>query len=82
MNGINATFFKKKTYDWRPIAVGCDLPGLRAETTLNREQRDALNDDLRSTAMFASPTAAVGAGAQSVGAIHQDYSDNHGRPPR
>ena len=35
--------------DWRPVAVGCDLPGLIAETTLNREQRDALNDDLRST---------------------------------
>ena len=35
--------------DWRPISVGCDLPGLIAETTLNREQRDALNDDLRST---------------------------------
>jgi len=31
----------------RPIALGCDLPGLIAETTMTREQRDALNDDLR-----------------------------------
>jgi hypothetical protein len=68
--------------DWRPIAVGCDLPGLGAETTLDRAQRDALNDDLRSTGAFASPTPAVGAGAQSVVAIHQDRRDDHGRPPR
>ena len=68
--------------DWRPVAIGCDLPGLMAETTLDREQRDALNDDLRSTAAFASPTPAVGAGAQHVGAVHQDRRDNHRRPPR
>src|SRR3954466_1746815 len=75
-------YLKFNLDDWRPIAVGCDLPGLCAETALNREQRDALNDDLRSTATFASPTPAVGAGAQSVGTIHQDRRDNHGRPPR
>ena len=66
--------------DWRPVAIGCDLPALMAETTLNREQRDALNDDLRSTVPFAAP--AVGAGAQRVGVIHQDRRDNHRRPPR
>ena len=66
--------------DWRPVAIGCDLPGLMAETTLNREQRDALNDDLRSTIPLAMP--AVGAGAQRVGEIHQDRRDNHRRPPR
>ena len=66
--------------DWRPVAIGCDLPGLIAETTLNREQRDALNDDLRSTVPLAAP--AVGAGAQRVAAIHQDRRDNHRRPPR
>jgi hypothetical protein len=75
-------YLKFNLDDWRPIAVGCDLPGLCAETTLNREQRDALNDDLRSTATFGSPMAAVGAGAQSDGAIHQGRRDNHGRPPR
>jgi Protein of unknown function (DUF3501) len=66
--------------DWRPVAIGCDLPGVMAETTLNREQRDALNDDLRSTVPFAAP--AVGAGAQHVGAIHQERRDNHRRPRR
>jgi len=65
--------------DWRPIALGCDLPGLIAETTLVREQRDALNDDLRSTAEFASATPGVGTAAQTVVAIHQDRGDNHRR---
>jgi hypothetical protein len=32
--------------DWRPVAVGCDLPGLVGETVLNDEQRAALNEDL------------------------------------
>jgi hypothetical protein len=32
--------------DWRPIAVGCDLPGLVAETKLTDEQRNALWEDL------------------------------------
>ena len=70
--------------DWRPMAVGCDLPGFHAETTLDREQRDALNHDLRSTAPFApgTPAPAVGAVAQHVGTIHQDRRDNHGRPRR
>jgi len=65
--------------DWRPIALGCDLPGLIAETTLTREQRDALNDDLRSTAEFASVAPGVGTTAQRVVAIHQDRGDNNRR---
>src|SRR5580765_7902885 len=28
--------------DWRPVAIGCDLPGLIAETQLSEEQREAL----------------------------------------
>jgi hypothetical protein len=68
--------------DWRPTALGCDLPGLGAETTLNREQRDALNDDLRSTSEFASTGPAVGMSVQRVVAIHQDPRDNNRRPPR
>ena len=47
--------------DWRPMSVGCDLPGLIAETTLNREQRDALNDDLRSTGELSNVSTPVGA---------------------
>jgi hypothetical protein len=66
--------------DWRPISVGCDLPGLIAETTLNREQRDALNDDLRAAAALASATApAVGTATQRVAALHQERHDNHRR---
>jgi hypothetical protein len=68
--------------DWRPVSLGCDLPGLIAETTLNREQRDALNDDLRATAEFASTATPVGAAVQRVVAIHQDPGDNHRRDPR
>jgi hypothetical protein len=67
--------------DWRPVAIGCDLPGLSAETTLNREQRDALSDDLRSTEGAASTTPGVGPDVQPVVAIHRDR-DNHGRRPR
>src|SRR4029079_10160246 len=65
--------------DWRPIALGCDPPGLIAETTLPREQRDALTDDLRSTAELASVAAGVGTTAQRVVAIHQDRGDNNRR---
>jgi hypothetical protein len=32
--------------DWRPVAVGCDFPGLHAETPLTEEQREALDEDL------------------------------------
>jgi|KBSMisStaDraftv2_1062788.scaffolds.fasta_scaffold490858_2 hypothetical protein len=70
--------------DWRPIAVGCDLPGLIAETTLSREQRDALNDDLRSTAELsnvANVDSSVGAATQRVAVIHQERHDNHRRQP-
>jgi hypothetical protein len=34
----------------QPIAVGCDLPALTAETTLDGEQREALRQDLASDA--------------------------------
>src|SRR5262245_1531324 len=67
--------------DWRPIALGCDLPGVTAETTLNPEQRDALNDDLRSTGEYASVAPAVGAATQRVAVTHQDRPDNHRRQP-
>ncbi|WP_242395797.1 DUF3501 family protein [Anaeromyxobacter oryzisoli] len=33
-----------------PVAVGSDLPGLEARTALDREQREALEQDLRSDA--------------------------------
>ena len=33
-----------------PVALGCDLPGLSAETALSDEQRDALRTDLQSDA--------------------------------
>ena len=65
--------------DWRPLAVGCDLPGLVAETMLNREQRDALNDDLRATTELGAAAPAVGAATQRVAAIHQERHDNHRR---
>jgi hypothetical protein len=32
----------------RPVAVGCDFPGLAGETTFDDEQREALNRDLES----------------------------------
>ena len=67
--------------DWRPISVGCDLPGLIAETTLNREQRDALNDDLRSTGELSNVSTPVGAAPQHVAPTHQDRHDNHRRQP-
>src|SRR5262249_31305493 len=68
--------------DWRPIAVGCDLPGLTAETVLNREQRDALNDDLRAAAELANLAPAVGVATTHVAIAHQEHHDNHRRPPR
>jgi hypothetical protein len=66
--------------DWRPISLGCDLPGLIADTTLNREQRDALNDDLTSTSGLGNSAPAVGAATQTVVATHQGRHDNHRRP--
>jgi hypothetical protein len=39
-------YLKFRLGDCEPIAVGCDLPALRAETILSREQREALRDDL------------------------------------
>ena len=65
--------------DWRPISVGCDLPGLIAETTLNREQRDALNDDLRSTGELSNVSTPGGGAPQHVAATHQEPHDNHRR---
>jgi hypothetical protein len=65
--------------DWRPLSLGCDLPGLMTETTLNREQRDALNDDLRSTTAIGASAPAVGAATQTVAVAHQDRRDNHRR---
>jgi len=75
-------YLKFHVDDWRPVALGCDLPGLFAETPLTREQRDALNDDLRATAEFAATSPAVGTSVQRVVSIHQDSGDNQGRPPR
>jgi hypothetical protein len=72
-------YLKFHVGDWRPIAVGCDLPGLIAETTLDREQRDALNDDLSATSDMA---VTVGAGIQRVAVLHQDQRDNNRRSPR
>jgi hypothetical protein len=43
--------------DWRPLALGCDFPGLQAETVLNQEQRDALNEDLIEENATAAPVA-------------------------
>jgi hypothetical protein len=65
--------------DWRPIAVGCDLPGLIAEKALTREQRDALNDDLRAAAELANVPPTVGSATQRVAGIHQERHDNHRR---
>jgi hypothetical protein len=69
--------------DWRPISLGCDLPGLIAETTLTREQRDALNDDLRAGGELAGGLAntaqTVGGAIQSVAVLHQERHDNHRR---
>jgi len=67
--------------DWRPLALWCDLPGLVAETMLNREQRDALNDDLRATRELPTVTAPVGAASQPVEGIHQAHDDNRRRQP-
>jgi len=70
--------------DWRPIALGCDLPGLIAETPLTREQRDALSDDLRDVQLpnaLSNVSPAVGEPTQRVGTIHQDRRDNHRRRP-
>jgi hypothetical protein len=41
-------YLKFRLDDWRPLAVGCDLPGLTSETPLTYEQRDALRADLDS----------------------------------
>jgi hypothetical protein len=68
--------------DWRPLSVGCDLPGLIAETKLTREQRDALNDDLRSGSALSNGAGhGVGGAMQPVVSGHQDHRDNHRRRP-
>jgi len=69
--------------DWRPVALGCDLPGMRAETTLDREQRDALEHDLRATdAPVGDVAPGVGSDAQRVVSVHQDDRDNRRSPRR
>lgn len=73
-------FLRFHVDDWQPIAVGCDLPGLEAETTLTEEQRDALERDLRSTAELEVRSNGVGAG-QHVAAILQDGRDSGRRRP-
>jgi hypothetical protein len=76
--------------DWRPLTLGCDLPGLIAETMLTREQRDALNDDLRSGSeppvdlehgVRVVTQPGVGGATQPVASSHQDRRDNHRRQP-
>jgi hypothetical protein len=70
--------------DWRPVALGCDLPGLFAESMLTREQRDALNDDLRNVQLtldLNNVSPAVGTDTQRVGVTHQGHSHNHRRRP-
>jgi uncharacterized protein DUF3501 len=74
-------YLKFHVDDWRPVSLGCDLPGLGAETMLNGEQRDALNDDLRSGVELDNPAPAVGGPTQHVAAAHQDGDDNHRRQP-
>jgi len=63
----------------RPISLGCDLPGLLVDTTLNREQRDALNDDLSSMGILPKQRLVLGQPPQTVVATHQDRRDNHRR---
>jgi hypothetical protein len=47
---ISAVQYLKFRLDaWTPIAVGCDLPALTAETPLTAEQREALREDLDNT---------------------------------
>jgi hypothetical protein len=51
--------------DWRPIAIGCDLPGL--------------NDDLVAGAELPNAATTVGSATQRVAIVHQDRHDNHRR---
>ena len=67
--------------DWRPVSIGCDLPGLIAETNLNREQREALNDDLRSGGELANAASTIGGIGQHVADAHKDQHDNRRRQP-
>jgi hypothetical protein len=67
--------------DWQPIAVGCDLPGLVAETAFTAAQRDALEGDLHVTAELERSPGGV-ASRHHVAAIPQDGRDNDHRRPR
>ena len=67
--------------DWQPIAVGCDLPGLVAETALSTAQREALEGDLHVTTELERRPAAV-ASRHHVAAIPQDPRDSERRRPR
>jgi hypothetical protein len=66
--------------DWHPIALGCDLPGLVAQTALSEAQRDALEADLRATAEVAVRSGGVGS-RQHVAAVLQDKGDSRRRRP-
>jgi hypothetical protein len=58
------------------------MSGLSAETTPTREQRDALNDDLRNvrlTVSLSNVSRAVGTDTQRVGVPHQGHGHNHRR---
>jgi len=66
--------------DWQPIALGCDLPGLVAETMLSEQQRDALERDLRCTAELHVRKRGV-ASRHHVAAIRQDTRDSRRRRP-
>jgi uncharacterized protein DUF3501 len=66
--------------DWKPIAVGCDLPGLVAEAALTEAQRDALQADLRASAALEGATSGV-APERHVAALLQDRRDSGRRRP-
>jgi hypothetical protein len=66
--------------DWQPIAIGCDLPGLEAETTLSEAQRDALERDLRTTAELEVRSRGVASG-HHVAAAPQGARDSGRRRP-
>ena len=67
--------------DWQPIALGCDLPGLVAETALTAAQREALEGDLHATAELDRRPGGVASG-HHVAATPQDPRDSERRRPR
>ena len=75
-------YLKFHTRRWRPVAIGCYLPALPAETPLNR--RAARRAQRRPAARRSrAPRTPLGRGAQHVGGESiSDRRDNHRRPPR